>query len=340
MRRLTFACAVLALLGVAATAAAENITVATVNVWSGLTYKGAFSVGTYEDRATRAFRFDLLSDGLASLEPDVVAVQEANPLPDYADRLGAELGYDAVYDVRQGGVRIGPVGLPVNLREGEAILAPPGRSLTLAAVKQLAGPGAGNVAAFQLGTGSQVLAAQLQAEGRTVHVFTTRWTPSPQASRERLVELVDRYDESDIDGKELTRLMERAVEGSERRRREARETVVFINELAGSEPVILAGSLYALPDSDEIQVLRDAGFLDVWSVVGRGAGTTWDAATNANIIEHGLAAAGGERARYDYVFIRGEGIVARSVSVILSRPTYGVHPSDHYGLLAEIRIDP
>ena len=293
MRRLTFACAVLALLGVAATAAAENITVATVNVWSGLTYKGAFSVGTYEDRATRAFRFDLLSDGLASLEPDVVAVQEANPLPDYADRLGAELGYDAVYDVRQGGVRIGPVGLPVNLREGEAILAPPGRSLTLAAVKQLAGPGAGNVAAFQLGTGSQVLAAQLQAEGRTVHVFTTRWTPSPQASRERLVELVDRYDESDIDGKELTRLMERAVEGSERRRREARETVVFINELAGSEPVILAGSLYALPDSDEIQVLRDAGFLDVWSVVGRGAGTTWDAATNANIIEHGLAAARG-----------------------------------------------
>ncbi|MFW5745383.1 MAG: endonuclease/exonuclease/phosphatase family protein, partial [Spirochaetota bacterium] len=327
MRRLIFACAVLALLGVAATAAAENITVATVNVWSGLTYRGAFSVGTYEDRATRAFRFDLLADGLASLEPDVVAVQEANPLPDYANRLGEELGYDAVYDVRQGGVRIGPVGLPVNLREGEAILAPPARSVTLAAVNQLAGPGAGNVAAFQLGTGSQVLAAQLEAEGRTVYVFTTRWTPSPQASRERLVDLVDRYDESDIDGEELTRLMELAVEGSERRRSEARETVVFINELAGSEPVILAGSLYALPDSDEIQVLRDAGFVDVWSVVGRGAGYTWDPATNANVIEHGLAAGEGERARYDYVFIRGEGIVARSASVIFSRPTYGVHPS-------------
>ncbi|MFW6261993.1 MAG: hypothetical protein ACOC6J_10475, partial [Spirochaetota bacterium] len=225
MRRLILACAAFALLGVATSAVAENITIATVNVWSGLTYEGAFSVGTYEDRAMRAFRFDLLADGLASLEPDLVAVQEANRLPDYANRLGEELGYDVVSDVRQGGVRIGPVGLPANLREGEALLARPVRSLTLTAVKQLAGPGAGNVAAFQFGTGSQILAGQIQAEGRTVHVFTTRWTPSPQASRERLVELVERYDESEIDGEELTRLIQLAVEGSDRRRREAKETV-------------------------------------------------------------------------------------------------------------------
>jgi hypothetical protein len=330
----------LAALLVTSAASTEIITVATMNVWSGLTYDGVFSVGEYEDRATRAFRFDLLAGGLDSLEPDLIALQETNPLPEYAQRLDERLGYDALFDVRQAGVRIGPVGLPVNLREGEMLLAGRGRALGEVVTRQLAGPGAGNVAAFQFAAASQLLGGQITVEGRTLHIFTTRWTPSPQADRDRLLELVNEYASGELDGEEITRLVDEAVRGSERRRREARETVVAINELAGEEPIILMGSLYALPDSDEIRVLREAGFVDVWSAVGRGAGYTWDATTNANIIEHGLASNAAERARYDYIFIRGEGIFARSASVVFSRPTYGVHPSDHYGLLAEIRVDP
>lgn len=320
--------------------AAENITVATINVWSGLSYDGVISVGEYEDRATRAFRFDLLASGLADLAPDVIAIQEANPLPRYAQDLAAELDYDAVSDVRQAGVRIGPVGLPANMREGEVILAAKERSLAYVRSQQLAGPGAGNVAAFQLSTGSQILATEIQVEGRTVYVVTTRWTPSPQANQERLVDLVSRYESGDLTGDELTRLMGEAVEGSERRRQEAREAVVFINELAGEEPVILMGSLYALPDSDEIRILREAGFIDVWASVGRGAGYTSDATANANIIEYDLETYPGERARYDYIFVRGRGIAPRSASVVFTRPTYGVHPSDHFGLVAELRVDP
>ncbi|MFW5745192.1 MAG: endonuclease/exonuclease/phosphatase family protein [bacterium] len=319
---------------------AENITVATMNVWSGLSYQGVFAVDEYEDRATRAFRFNLLANGFADLQPDVIALQEANPLPSYAERIAGELSYDAVHDVRQAGVRIGPVGLPWNLREGEIILAGRDRGLEYAGAKQLAGPRAGNVAAFQFGAGSQVLGAQITAEGRTVHVFTTRWTPSPQADTDRLVQLVGQYEDGEITGDELTRLMEEAVEGSERRKREARETVVFINEQAGEEPVILMGSLHVPPDSEEIQILRDAGFVDAWAVAGRGAGYTYDATTNANIAEHDLATFPGQRVRYDYIFVRGTGIAVRNATVIFGRPTYGVHPSDHYGLYAELRVDP
>ena len=337
MKRILLLAAVFA----AATAAvAETITVATFNVWSGLTYEGILRAGEYEDRATRAFRFDLLAGELADLAPDVVALQEANPLPGYADRLAAELDLDAVHDVRQAGVRVGTVGLPANLREGDVILASRDRALAVTASRQLAGPGAGNVAAFQLSSGSQVLGAKVEAEGRTIHVFSTRWTPSPQADRERLVGLVDEYEAGRLPGEEFSRLVADAVAGAERRREEARETVVFINEHAGEEPVILMGSLHALPDSEEIRVLHEAGFVDVWAAVGDGPGFTWDAATNANIVEHGLAAYPGERARFDYVFVRGDGIVAKSASIILDRPTYGVHASDHYGVLAEIRVDP
>jgi len=337
MKRILLLAAVFA----AATAAvAETITVATINVWSGLTYEGIFRAGEYEDRATRAFRSDLLVKALAELAPDVVALQEANPLPDYADRLAVALDVDAVSDVRQAGVRVGPVGLPANLREGDVILASRDRALAGTESGQLVGPGAGNVAAFQLAAGSQILGAKVDVAGRAVHVFSTRWTPSPQADRERLVGRVDRYEDGRLSGDELSRLVAEAVAGGERRLAEARETVVFINEHAGEEPVVLMGSLYALPDSEEIQVLHEAGFVDVWAAVGQGPGFTWDGAGNANIVEHDLAAYPGERARFDYVFVRGDGIVAKSASIILDRPTYGVHASDHYGVVAELRVDP
>lgn len=334
-RLIVFLCVLLAAPGIFA----ENISVATFDVWSGLTYDGVFHVREYEDSAAREFRFDLLVNGLASLSPDIIAVQDANPLPAYVNRLAGEIGYDAVTAMRQAGVRIGPVGLPTNLREGSAILAPPARTLTRLGTEQLTGGGAGNVAAFQLGSSSNVLATTVEVADRPVYVFTTRWTPSPQADRARLQSLIDRYQADDLEGDELVDLMREAVEGRERRLREAEKTLVFINETAGQNPVILMGSLHALPDSDEIGLLREAGFADVWQFVGRGAGYTYDPRSNTNIINNELSSSD-EPERIDYIFIRGDGIVARSAALIFSRPTYGVFPSDHYGIYAELRVDP
>ena len=318
---------------------AENISVVTMDVWSGLTYNGVFRVREYEDRAARAFRYDLLVSGLEDLAPDIIAVQEANPLPSYVERLSADLNLDAVHAVRQAGVRIGPVGLPANLREGNAILAGRDRSLTQLPTRQLTGGGAGNVVAFQLGAASNIVAAQVRVADRPVYVFTTRWTPSPHANQDDLRGLVDRYAADDLSGGELIGLMREAVEGSDRRLREAHDTLVYINELAGKEPVILMGSFHALPDSEEIQLLTDAGFVDVWQVAGRGSGATWDPAGNANIRTYDLSPSETPE-RIDYIFIRGEDIVARSVRLVFNRSTYGVFPSNHYGLYAELRVEP
>ena len=245
---------VLAVLLFATRLFAENITVVTLNVWSGLTYNGIFHVSEYEDRATREFRYDLLSRGLSSLGPDVIALQEANPLPAYANRIANDLTYDFHYDVRQAGVRIGPVGLPTNLREGDVILADTGFDLTSLRSTQLSGPGAGNLAAFQFGAGSQLTAARIEVADRPVYLFSTRWTPSPQSDRQRLVGMVDDFEAGEIDGEELLDLMAGALEGADRRLEEARKTLVSINEIAGEEPVILMGSFYAPPDSPEIQL--------------------------------------------------------------------------------------
>jgi lipoate-protein ligase A len=288
--------AVLAVLVIGVSASAENISVATIDVWSGLAENGVFRVREYEDRAARAFRYDLLSAGLAELSPDIIAVQDANPLPAYVDRLAADLGYDTAWLMRQAGVRVGPVGFPTNLREGSAVLAPRDRSLTDLASRQLRGGGAGKIAAFQLGPASNVHAVEVQVAERPVYVFNTRWTPSPHADGQLLKALVDRYVSGELEDSDFVDQVTDAVNGSDVRRREAERTLVFINEIAGQAPVILMGSFHALPASEEIALLREAGFVDVWEAVGRGDGTTYDPSGNSNITNHDRpASAGGQR---------------------------------------------
>jgi endonuclease/exonuclease/phosphatase family metal-dependent hydrolase len=99
------------------------------------------------------------------------------------------------------------------------------------------------------------------------------------------------------------------------------------------------GSFHARPDSEEIALLREAGFVDVWQAVGRGAGVTYDPRVNTNILDNDLSASS-EPARVDYIFIRGADIYARSARLVFDRSTYGVFPSDHYGIYAELRVDP
>ncbi|MGH9015957.1 MAG: endonuclease/exonuclease/phosphatase family protein [Acidimicrobiia bacterium] len=108
-------------------------------------------------------------------------------------------------------------------------------------------------------------------------------------------------------------------------------------------PAILCGDFNAEPDSDEVRMLTGRAavpvprlvFVDAWDVAGDGPGYTW---ANANpFAARDLEA---DR-RIDYVLVgwrkdRGAGhVVAARVEGI--EPVDGVHPSDHYGVLAELR---
>jgi endonuclease/exonuclease/phosphatase family metal-dependent hydrolase len=111
-------------------------------------------------------------------------------------------------------------------------------------------------------------------------------------------------------------------------------------------PPVLCGDFNAAPDSDEIRMLTGRAavpverlvFHDAWEVAGdRGdAGATW---SNANpFAELDLE----PDRRIDYVFAGwpksgGRGHVA-ACEVVGTKPVDGVQPSDHYGVLATLRI--
>jgi endonuclease/exonuclease/phosphatase family metal-dependent hydrolase len=111
-------------------------------------------------------------------------------------------------------------------------------------------------------------------------------------------------------------------------------------------PPVLCGDFNAAPDSDEIRMLtgrmavpvEKLVFHDAWEVAGDPAdrGTTW---SNAN--PYACLDLEPDR-RIDYVFVGwpkagGRGHV-ESCSVVGTEPVDGVVPSDHYGVLATIRI--
>lgn len=315
----------------------EEVLVVGANVWSGLTYQGVLSSGSYEEPGNRSFRFDLLTQALREIEPDVAVLFEANPLPRYADDVGSDLEMDSLFYVRRGGYRVGPVGFPTNLREGTVVLADGALEIGDAGHRRLSGGFVSNVTSAQSGEVSHVVATEITVAGRRVHLFAVNLFPSPLAGAEPLNRLLQRYLAGELSGEEYRRRVDLAVTGAERRFEEAQVAVTFINETAGADPAILVGTLSAPPGAPEVRLFVEAGFVDSWS---RPGGITWDPENNGNIdVEanpHGPAGP----ARIDYIMVRGEGIRALGSEIILDEPTYGEYPSDHYGIAARIEVSP
>ena len=112
---------------------------------------------------------------------------------------------------------------------------------------------------------------------------------------------------------------------------------------AAELPPIVAGDFNADPDSTEIRFLcgnasidgRSTYYQEAWRVAGgREPGITWSNDNPFAAAEHEP-----ER-RIDYVFVGwrrpdGRGTVT-ACRVVCDRPLTGIHPTDHYGVLADI----
>ena len=317
----------------------DTVSILTINVWSGLTHVGALRSKTYESKEERSFRYGLLTNGLKELDPDIIALNEANMLPGYAKRLARDLGREYVYSVSRGGVRLGPVGFPINVREGEAILSRSFFNIVSLGSRGLSGGYAGNFASFHFQEATGVLGAKITIGERDVFLFVTQWHRSEFDSSTNLSSLVESYTSAQIEGGRLLELVADAVEGHAIRLEEARKTLAFIDEIAGDNPVILMGNLNTLPFSGEIALVTESGFRDAWEEI-RDPGYTWDESANTNvkkIIElDGRDPSDPGRHRIDYIFFRGEGLRVVSAKTVLDETTFDIHPSSHYGVMVEI----
>lgn len=106
----------------------DTFTVLTYNAWHGLN-TGEFWVTASETPAQHETRLQFQVAQIATARPDLIMLQEVNPLPTQAERYvralaGLGLGYDAVHQVDACGIRLrGSAALIPGLNNGLVILA-------------------------------------------------------------------------------------------------------------------------------------------------------------------------------------------------------------------------
>jgi endonuclease/exonuclease/phosphatase family metal-dependent hydrolase len=321
------------LLFLAVSAKAESLRVLTINVWSGLDYHGLLSCGEYESPQRREARFQLLVREIKALEPDLIFVQEANgrAVRPYCSRLARALGYDQIHQICLAGIKLGYVGIPSNLNEGNGILAK--RSLDLEKIDEwkLAGsPGIySDYLAFHLDETISALAGRITVNHVPLYLVCVHLSAGGA-------------DEA----------------GSKQREKEIGRLVKRLQKLPASSPLIVAGDFNAAPGSREIAIFaEESGCRDAFTLHEDKAVATWDPQGNENtalgaqpvdargrkLDAQGIleAASASHATRLDYVFLREPfriEDVADCRVVMDSAAELNTHVSDHYGVLAEVDL--
>ncbi|MBA7598012.1 hypothetical protein ES703_05021 [subsurface metagenome] len=341
---------------------AQELTFVTINVWSGLDYKGIVKMGEYESRQVRRARYRLLVEELQALDPDVIAVNEANPLPGYVRRLARDLDYDYIYNVGMSGMKIGCLGLPVNFKEGDAILARKSLNMRKVGAKRLS-PGAGyigNLCSLHFAESHQAIAGRISVNDQPVFIVNTHLhagLPDDQRWR-REIDMI--HQSGSMTDEEYQYVVEWWRSGIDRRQNEVQALLAWMRAVIPQEaPVVLMGDFNAGPNSEEITWVQVDDFVDTWLQVHEpdDAGLTWEPKENANIqayydvpdpydaavsIYEELKALNRQVSRrIDYIFVKnvpGEHIVAGEV--VLNHAPGSQHPSDHFGVLTKIRFNP
>lgn len=335
-----------------------ELSILNLNVWHGLFARTFWRAELLQDPATRERRFAAIVAGIRSLAPDVVTLQECFPQPAFGRRIGRALGYEDVCGVSNAGLRLFGYGFPFGVKTGEGltILARPGLGLRSLGGKNLSGFGLTHghlsLQPVQKRCG---LAAEITVEGKAVVVVTAhvRYEFATTADLDRAWH--ELRDAGKVQGEVPNRL--RAAVASEIATREGELATLedWCARLETRAPFVLAADMNL--DDEAPALVSFVERLRLTSVlVAAGDGRrTWDPG-NPNVAasaayEHvdGVPKTPGELVvaqhdrwpqRPDHVFLGptlagGDIVEAR---VVLDRPVDGIVPSDHYGILARIRL--
>jgi endonuclease/exonuclease/phosphatase family metal-dependent hydrolase len=334
-----------------------ELKVMTINVWSGLTYDGTFSMSYYDTDEIRQKRFVSLVAQIKELDPDVIAVNEANYLPGYVKRLAKELDYSYIYHVGVSGLKVFRAGIPVNLREGDAILARKGLKLEQTGHMQLSGGAVYNHASFNTTDATQVIIGKIISRGKPVFIANTHLhssVPDDEQTMEIALKIKQRWGYTDEDYREFFKSIETE---NEWRANEMKKLIAYLDKkIPEGVPLILVGDFNTGIDSPEIRELQEAGFYDTYSLKNTDGGFTWDAEKNDNIKRFYLSDSDMKqktvyrhvdnyigahlRRRIDFIFA-SDVIPAGSVlssQVVCNKAYDGVMPSDHFGVMAVFKI--
>ena len=325
----------------------RGIRILTINVWTGLTYKGFLRIGEYPNDPNK--RYELLVREIRSLDPDIIAIQEANPLPYYAKRIATDLGYQVVYRAALGGIRLGPIGFPTNLREGGAILVKKPWTLGNPRHKRLGGRGVvTNWFSFHLGEITQVLLIRAIINGKPLHIYAVHLHGGlfQGTAFDKALEQISR----ELPRGAVEQAKQHAKEDTERRRLEIANLIAFVKQtLPPDMPAVILGDFNTTVESGDLApLLVEQKWVDSYQFKNPGMeGMTWDPFSNPNFREEKELSKPYDRlhayhdrypCRIDFILLNpnfpSDWILD---SRVVMKPVDGLSSSDHYGVLTTLK---
>jgi hypothetical protein len=338
--------------------ATHTLRITTINVWSGVDYRGILRFGEFESGPEREHRFTALLAQLRDLDSDIIFIQEANRVDSYSRRLADSLGMDAIHQVVNAGIKIGPVGLPSNFKEGMAILAHPDLRLAKADAWKLSGSPGIYSSALTIHFDETVFAlvGEVFINDIPVTLVGVHMHAAPPDIPEIKNELARLAEEGEVSRKEYATAIRRWEKGRERRKREFDRLLDRLGRLPEARPVIVAGDFNASPDSPEVRhFITDGRFIDTYEHGVRNRQYTWDADENTNVrysVNYNPGASGidarsllfaagdWKSRRIDYIFLNDRFAVnsINHSAVVMDSVVNGVLASDHFGMFAEIDV--
>ena len=298
-----------------------------------------------------------MCEGLKNLRPDVIAIQEANILPGYARKLADEIGYDAVWQITNSGIKFLGLGIPTNFAAGNVILAPKGHRLKSLGARRISGRGLQfQNFSFHFTELRDVIAAMVTIRNQSLIIFNTQTHFSVIWNRKwekQLQQLVASYQLAP--GQKLN-LLNKIQKGQNRRDNEIFRIIAFVKKItqANDHPFVIMGDFNATADTSAmIRLIEELNLQDAYRLKNPvEKGYTWDPERNPNTgFDASPLRADGLTPKYplkrleaefdakmarriDFIFLsyQFEPNMIKESDLVFNEPTDGLFASDHFGI--------
>lgn len=240
----------------------NELKVITFNIWSGLDYKGTLKMGWYEEKKIREKRYNLLIDSLKKIDADIIVLNEVNNLPWFARKIAKSLGYDYISYTGVSGLKIGPFGLPINLKEGDVILTKKKYGLEFMGRIRLEKKKGyvGNLFSLHTDDATQAIIGKIIAAGKSYIVINTHLHASlinDEATNSLLSNLRNKY-KQDINI--VNNIKNEIIKEVKWRQDSINILIDYIKDKFPNEKIILCGDFNTTYKTTEIEKLKDYGF--------------------------------------------------------------------------------
>ena len=255
-----------------------RITILTYNTLHGLVPSG-LRVKAGESKEARQARLDLQFRQLSVIQPDVMLLQEVNPLPEIADTYikamkGFGLHYRAVHQVDACGVRLAP-GLAVvpGLNNGLAVLAKAPLRLRKVKGLKLSGGfgGCSDFVGLQTGELRYALIAEVEnpGTGRKILAISLHLHSGIERNAFFVQKINEAVDQGKVRREDFERVIDAMEQDQERRLGEIRVLVKEMQRLQAEGTylgAIIGGDFNFEPDDPEYRELERAGLRDTYTI--------------------------------------------------------------------------